>query len=172
MKKAFSFGLIILICFSFCGCGFLGDVADMANNDEAVAKVFDLDGISIELTSDFLRMDFVNEDFDFIVGTEYLTVMGIKVDDDGSGIIDYSVLEFAEQFRSLLESDEPSEITVTDGIPTFQYRSVSDDVDQTNAVMFYKGSDCFWTVSFITNTDVFDGTYDEILKYAKTVKCD
>ncbi len=133
---------------------------------------FDLDGISIELTSDFLRTDFVNEEFDFIVGTEYLTVMGIKVDDNGSGIIDYSVLEFAEQFRPLLESDDPSDITVTDGIPTFQYRSVSDGIDQTNAVMFYKGSDCFWVVSFITSTDVFDGTYDEIIKYAKTVKCD
>ena len=45
------------LAISLSGCTFLKDATDLVLNDEAKAKTFEFDGISIELTTDFLRMD-------------------------------------------------------------------------------------------------------------------
>ena len=47
MKKLLSVLVTICLFISLCGCTFLKDVTDFALNDEAVAKTFRFDVISI-----------------------------------------------------------------------------------------------------------------------------
>lgn len=172
MKKVLSILMMVCLLFSLCACDFAKDVADSAINSEDKAKTFDFEGISIELTTDFLRMDFISEDYDFVVGDDELTVMGIRMLNSDTGMEEFSVLEFAQNFRSLMEEQNPTRITEIDDIPTMQYNSTDSGEEQTVAVMFYKGQDCFWAVCFVTMTDDFHEKYSDICKYAKTVKCE
>lgn len=172
MKKTISLLLCFCLAFCLCGCDFLRDVADSANG-EKTPKTFDFEGISMELTNEFLRMDFISEKYDFVVGNEKLSVMGIKMDSKESNLENLSVLEFAKFFRELMKDDNPTEVTEISQIPTMQYTTTDDDGEnQTAAVMFYKGTDCFWIVCFVTKTDNFEESYEEICGYAKTVVCE
>lgn len=171
MKKIFAVLLAFCLLFTLVGCDFIKDVADSTKIEES--KVFDFDGISIELTTDFLRMDFVSEDYEFIVGNEDLTIMGIKIPNSETEMSQLTVTEFAENFRSLLmQNNEVTEIAEMDEIPTMQYCEDSDEGEQTVAMMYYKATDCFWIVCFAAFSDEFDDMYDDICKYAKTVKCE
>ena len=173
MKKLISVCLAVMLCFTLCSCDFMQDVVDFASNMEnAQSKTFEFDGLSIELTTSFLRMDFISEEYDFVVGDGTVTVMGMKMLNADTDLGDLTVKGFAENFRSLMEDSDPTEITEIDGIPTMNYTAPSDDGDQTIAVMFYKGSDCFWAVCFGCYADIFTDTYGDICKYAKTVECD
>lgn len=172
MKKTLSILMAVCLLFSLCGCTFLKDVTDFALNDEAVAKTFRFDGISIELTTDFLRMDSLKENYDFVVGTDTLSVLGLKMPDAETGLRDFTVREYAENFHSLVEELGPDEVTEIDGIPMFKYRDTDEDGEMTLALTFYRGSDCFWIIFFSAETENFDGFYSDICKYAKTVKCD
>ena len=169
MKKIFAILLASCLLLSLCGCDFVKDVAD--SMEEEQSKVFEFDGVSMELTNKFLRMDFVDEDYAFIVGNGTLTIMGTKVAMEGTDLADLDIGTYAERFRSLLEVDNPTPISVEDGIPSLQYRVAEDSVDQTCAVMFYKGTTHFWAICFVTDTDVFDANEADIWKYAKTVDC-
>ena len=102
MKKILALILVACMAFSLCACDFAKDLADSTLNIKAQAKTFDFDGISIELTTDFVRMDFISDEYDFIVGTETLTLMGIKVENEGSALDEIPVKDFAENFRSLI----------------------------------------------------------------------
>ena len=172
MKRILAFILAACMAFSLCACDFAKDVADSTLNIKAKAKTFEFDGISIELTTDFMRMDFISDEYDFIVGTETLTLMGIKVENEGSALDEIPVKDFAENFRSLILSSNPTEITLIDDIPTMQYTASEDGDEQTIAVMFYKGSDCFYVLCFGASSDTFKEQYKDICKYAKTVKCE
>ena len=72
MKKFIT--VILAVCFilSLSGCSFLKDVSDMAQNEIPQAKTFKADGLSIDLTTDFLNMDFVDKDYNFIIGATRL----------------------------------------------------------------------------------------------------
>ena len=128
MKKILAV-ILALVCFMMClsGCTFLKDVTDLVLNDEAKAKTFEFDGISIELTTDFLRMDSLKEDYDFAVGSETVSVLGLKMLDSETEMGNASVKEFAEEFHSLVEELGAEEITEIDGIPTFKYQSTEED---------------------------------------------
>ena len=171
MKMIISLFIVLILCISLCGCAFVGDLADSTLNIKAKAKTFEFDGLSIELTTDFLQMDFISEDYDFIVGTEDISVMGLKMLHSETEMEDYSVEDFAEVHRSLLESENPTEMVVTDGIPTYHYTGDVEGELKTFALTYYKGSDCFWIVIFATESDDFAEDYAEIWEYAKSVKC-
>jgi len=172
MKKVISVLVAVLLLLSLCACDLLSDAIDSVENEEAKPKTFTYEGISIELTTDFLRMDFISEEYDFIVGDDLLAVMGMKVTFDDTDISNYTVKEFAENFHQVFEENNPTELTDIDGIPVFQYRVIDDEDDQTMAVTFHKAEDCFWLVMFGADTAEFSKVYPDICKYAKTVKCE
>lgn len=171
MKRIISVLLVLVLCVGlFCGCDTLTDVLDSTEAEKA--KTFEFEGLSIELTTDFLRMNFVAEEFDFVVGNEEIAVMGLKVPADDMDLSDVTALDYAKTVHSGMEEQNPTEVTELGGIPTFQYEALSDEDElQRFAVMFYKGNNCFWVVMFGAETDDFAENYDEICKYAKTVKC-
>jgi hypothetical protein len=170
MKKVIAVLICIGFVFTLCGCTFLKDVADSAGIEKP--KVFEYEGVSIELTTDFFRMDdLLSEDYDFVIGDGDVTVMGIKavLDDAGQTTPD----EFAELYRSVISQQNPTEVTTLDGIPTFQFVMKENEEDDLKvAVMFYKGSGPIWVVTFATDVEDFNEHYDDICKFAKTVKCE
>ncbi len=173
MKKILAVFLTVtclMLCLS--GCSFFKDVKDLALNDEAMAKTFEFDGVSIELTTDFLRMDSLKEDYNFAVGSETMSILGLKMLDSETEMGNVTIKEFAEDFHSLMEEFSPEEITEIDGIPTFKYRNTDDEVEMTLALTFYRGSDCFWIIFFSAESENFEGLYSDICKYAKTIKCE
>ena len=171
MRKIFATLMAVYLIFSLCGCDFLKDVSDKAANDVAKPKTFEMDGVSIELTTDFLQMDFVDEDYDFIIGDETLTIMGEKWLNSDTELGDFTVQEFAEYHRFLLEKVNPTILNDMDGIPTMKYTtSKNKDEDITAAVMYYKADDCFWIITFACNSDEFLKIYNDICEYAKSVK--
>lgn len=170
MKKVASILMVLCLVVSLAGCDFLKDVADSAKVEEP--KTFEFDGISIELTTNFLRMEFISDEYDFIVGDEILSVFGIKVDTEGTDLEDMTATEYAQNFRTLMADYEPTEITFIDDIPTMQYTEGDEDEKQTCAVTFFKGEKYIWLVCFAAAAEDFDDLYDDICSYAKTVKCE
>ena len=171
MKKLIAVILAVCFIFSLSGCSFLKDVSDMAQNEIPQAKTFKADGLSIDLTTDFLQMDFVDKDYNFIIGNDDLTVMGEKWLNSDTELGDFTVGEFAEYHRFLLEKINPTILNDMDGIPTMKYTTTADDGGEiTAAVMYYKSDDSFWIVTFAADTDKFLKLYDEICTYAKSVK--
>ena len=168
MKKLLALFMAICLVFSLCSCTFLKDVSDSGGIEKP--KIFEFDGISIELTTDFLRMDFISEEYDFVIGNDGLTVMGMKVPFEDN--TDISVMDYAETFHSAFSSYNPTKITQIEDIPTFQYVIRDKDDDLRAAVTFYKGTDCFWVILFTEETDDFNEHYSDICKYAKSVKCE
>ncbi|MBE6740206.1 MAG: hypothetical protein E7565_07800 [Ruminococcaceae bacterium] len=170
MKKVIAVLMCICFVFTLCGCTFLKDVADSAGIEKP--KVFEYEGVSIELTTDFFRMDdLLSEDYDFVIGDGDVTVMGVKavLDDAGQTTPD----EFAELYRSVISQQNPTEVTELDGIPTFQFVMKENEEDDLKvAVMFYKGSGPIWVVTFATDVEDFNEHYEDICKFAKTVKCE
>lgn len=171
MKKVLSVLMAFCLIFSLCACDFANDIVDSTLNIKAKSKTFEFDGLSIELTTEFLRMDFVSEDYDFIVGTETLTLMGMKIVHTETDLGELPVIEFARNFRSRMLESNPTAVTEIDGIPTMQYTAGDEGEKQTIAVMFYKNDDCFWVLCFGASSEDFNEEYDNICKYAKTVKC-
>ena len=172
MKKVLAILMSFCLALSLCACNFVKDIADMAASDKAVKKTFEFEGISMELTTDFLRMDFVSEDYEFVVGDENIAIFGMKIDFEESDLSNYSALEFAKYFRDLMSEDNPTEVAEVEGIPSMQYASTEDGEEQTIILMFYKASDCFWILGFGVSFSDYEEFYPEIKGYAKTVKCD
>ena len=171
MKKLLCVLLAAMLFITLCGCSFLEDMGDLAANDVAKAKTFQFDNLSIELTTDFLRMEFLEEEeWDFVVGSDKIAVMGIKEEVEEDLAAEIALTDYANAFRSLLVV-ESTEVIEKDGIPMTQYTAEGDDGKKTINVAFYKGTNCFWTVCFGADEEEFDELYDEMCKYAKTVKC-
>ncbi len=170
MKKILSMLLTFCLLLSLCGCTFLSDVAEMGEKEEP--KTFEFDDVSIELTTKYLRMDFISEDYEFVVGNTELSIFGTKVEHDETDLQKLTVLEFAEYFRGLMLSNNPTEISEIDGIPTMQYIATEDSKEYTNVVKFYKSDDSFWMISFVILSEKYDDMSDDIRKFAKTVKFD
>lgn len=171
MKKVLAILMAFAMIFCVCGCNFAKDIKDKMDNDVPQPKTFEDTGISIELTTDFLRMDFVDEDYDFIIGNEIITIMGEKWSNNETGFEEFGLYEFAEYYRLLFESVNPTIVSDMEGIPTIKYTTTKKDGgDITAAVMFYESADSFWAVTFATDSDEFLKNYDDICKYAKSVK--
>ena len=168
MKKLLLLCLMLVLCLSLCSCDFLQDVVDRTANEEAESKVFEFDGLSIELTTDFLRMEITGTDYDFIVSDGTVTVMGMKM--ENAALNDLTATEFAEYFCSLIAESAPTDVTHVNDIPTAQYVGTDDEGDrQTIAMMFYKGADCFWLVCFGAESEIFSDVYAAICHYATSV---
>lgn len=149
MKKLLAFALTICMLFSLTGCNLVADLSDSVNNTTPTEKTFDFDGLSIDLNTDFLRMEFIDDSFDFIVGDGDVTVMGIKVPFEGEDYSNITALDYAELFRDALTENAPTEVTSVSDIPQFEYATAQDDgAEQTNMVTVFKAEDCFWVVQF------------------------
>ncbi len=172
MRKVFVTLLAFALAFGLCGCAFLEDMVDMSFHITAKPKTFEVDGLSIELTTDFLQMDFIDERYDFIIGGDNVTVMGIKAGFENEALRELTDWEYAQLFRATLDEASASELQKNGNIPTFSFESTDEEGSMTSDVVFYKGRDCFWVVLFTVDSRLYEKYHPIILDYANTVKCE
>lgn len=164
MKKLVAVVLTVGLLFSLGACTFLKDVQDLGKGD-VTEKVFEFDDVSLTLSSDFIRMGFIDESYDFIVGNEVVAVYGLKAPFEDTELAEYTVAEYAELFSDQLEYD--ATVSMVGEIPTVEYGE--DDMKMITA--FYKGDTCFWVIMFGVATEEYDASYPDICNYIKSVKC-
>ena len=174
MKKILAVMLSVCMLFCLCACDFAKDIADLAANDTPKDKTFDLDGISIELNTNFLRMDFLDkEEYDFIVGDENISIFGVKAPFEDTGLENCTVLEYTDLFYQQMTSlDIDAEIIEDNGIKMVKYTDIDGDGEESNYVVaFYKAQDYFWVITFAVDAKDYEQLYPDICKYVKSVKC-
>lgn len=174
MKKLIAVLILVCMAVSVSACGsaseFTQDVIDSAVNKEVKSKTFEFDGGSIELNTGFYTMNFVSEDYDFILGDGTLTVMGKKQVYVNAEISKLTASEYASAQQENLASFSPTELTEVDGIPTFLCFSENEGGELVMSNWYFKTSEGFWCVIFAANKSVFDGLYEDICGYAKSIK--
>ena len=171
MKKIISILLCMVMVLSLCACDFAKDIIDLTVNDTAVAKTFECGSLSLELNSDFLTMDFVDDNYEFIWGTEDVTIMGLMTEFEQDVLDNMTALDYATLFREQISDFNPSEISNLDGIPIMEYTNAGDDGDVTFLLTFYEATDGIWLVMFGADADVYSEHYTSFCEYAKTVRC-
>lgn len=175
MKKLLAFALAICMLFSLTGCSFITDLSDSVNNIIPDEKTFEFEGVSIKLNTDFLRMEFVDEDYDFIVGDGDVTVMGQKVPLNELELEfgDIDAKRYAELcLESLAVNYECTELSEHKNIPYFEYvTGYEDDEKQINLTVFYETSDAFLIMVFAFSANDAEKLRPISLSYAETVSC-
>lgn len=171
MKKIIVCFIAIIMVLSLCACDFAKDLIDSSLNITARAKTFQCGSLSIELNSEFLTMNFIDDSYDFIWGTDEITVMGIFSEFDKETLDNMTALDYATIFRDQIAHVDPTEIADLDGIPTMQYTTTEDDDETTVLIACYEATDGIWVVMFGVDADDYTEYYASICEYAKTVKC-
>ena len=169
MKKIISIIACTAMLFSLSSCAFVRDLLVMNAFVVARDREFSYEDLSVTLTTDFMTMDFISEDYLFIWGDGDVTVMGTEalLEEDVIGAV--SAADYAEIFADNLGITEEDAIGELDGIPTIRY-DVFNDEPYTYLVCIYESSDGFWVVVFGSEAEVYEEHYEEICKYAKSVK--
>lgn len=173
MKRLISILICVAMMFSLCACDLVDDIADMTENVQAVPKTFEYNDFTIELTSDFLTMDFVDDEYDFIWGTTQITIMGLLAEMEPDVLENITAFDYATAYREEIKKAniEPSKIEDLDGIPVMKYTTDSAMGELSVMTAFYKGSQGVWVVLYNVRTDIYDENYKAICQYAKSVKC-
>ena len=184
MKKIIAVILVVCMAASLCACNstsnlkdLTSDLKDSVQNLKPEAKTFEFDGASIDLNTDFLRMEFLEENFEFVVGDGDITVMGFYLSAEEFGVENadenFSVTTLAAFYRGATAANgSPSELSEHSGIPYFEYTETADGEEQTNLFTFYKTSEDFLVIIFAFDSASAETLRHTALGYAETVKCE
>lgn len=184
MKKIIAVILVVCMAASLCACnstsnlkGLTSDLKDSVQNLTPEAKTFEFDGVSIDLNTEFISMDFLAEDFAFVVGDGDITVMGFYLSSEEFGSEntenDFDVKTIAAFYRGATAANgSPTELSEHNGIPYFEYNDTADGVEQTNLFTFYKTSGDFLVIIFAFDSASAETLRPTALGYAETVKCE
>ncbi len=163
MRKIISVIACFAILFCLCSCGFDAENLDKLINGEPKVKVFQIDGLYIELNRDFMKMNFISDEYDFIFGDGDVTVLGLY-----SAVEGVTAEEYAEYFYESLEGADPAGVTKVGEVPTVGYTSVDDEVHR-YIVAFYETDGGIWSVTFGGEERSYNERYEDICKYIKSV---
>ena len=171
MKRILSILLAALLCISFCACGAMENALE-AIDVPATPKTFTVENLTIDLNDDFFRMDAIAPEYDFCIGSEHISILGLRVDFAEYELDGIDLWEYAEAYHSVTEQSTLTELKDLNGIPTMQYEaSDDDDSAKTVFIAFYEASDCFWVLNFAFDADEYSTLYPLAEQYALSVKC-
>lgn len=173
MKKIIAIIAVLCMVFSLASCKMAEDVVDSTLNVVPKSKVFEKDGFSIELTTDFISTEMSGESYSMVVSDGEISLMTIKSDLSETALADYTAKQYAEYFRDIMaqnESISPTEVKDVEGIPVFEYGS-GEDSSIKAITAIYKSGGQFWVALFTIENEKYDERYSDIIGYAKTVKC-
>ncbi len=172
MKKLVLILLCVSMVLSLTACGFSKRIVEAAENKAETVKTFRCDDLSIELTNDFMTMNFIDDTYNFIWGSGDVTVMGLYSEFEDDILQNMDVFEYAQAFRDNLSESDPSEVTLLDTIPTIEHTTIDEKGEKMIYLLaFYKAEHGIWLVTFGAEEDDYSEHYSDICKYAKTVKC-
>lgn len=170
MKRIISILVCVAILASLSSCAFVKDLMTRSVNLLEREKEFVFEDLSITLTTSFMTLDFINDEFSFIWGDGNVTVMGIEVDVGEEMIKEVSTEDYAAVYASELEGVSEDDIGDLNGIPTILYSVDNGDGVFTYLICFYETSDSFWVVMLGSEEDIYEEEYDNICKYAASVQ--
>ncbi len=166
MKKLICICLVLILSMSLCACDAAEEILELSG--KLNAKTFTVDGLSIDLTRDFIRLDFLAEDFDFAIGSEDITILGTNMGDAG----DMSAWDFAVALREGMSNETVTEVADLEGIPTMLYTVIDDDGEEmTFMYAIYEASEGLWLLQFGFETDDYNELYPLVKQYALSVTC-
>ena len=170
MKRIIGIVICVAMIFSLSSCAFFEDILTRSVNIVEKEKVFTFEDISITLTTDFMTMDFISEDYSFIWGDGDVTVMGMEAFVGKEYMENITAEDYAVVFEDELEGTESDDIGDLNGIPTIKYEAESDGELYRYLVCIYETADGFWVVMFGSEEDIYEKQYENICTYAKSVK--
>ncbi len=159
MKKIIALFMCALILVSLASC----------NN--ITQEVFEKDGFSITLTSEFLEKEYEN----YFVSYDSKNILVAVIKEPFSaleGLEDYTLGRYADLMKLNCTKDTitPSDVTETDGVTYFEYSFFNKEgTSYKYLTAMYKGDDAFWTVQFATPLSEYEGFKIQILEFAKSV---
>lgn len=131
--------------------------------------VFEADGLSISLTSDYREEE--QENMTAYYESSMAAVMIQKysfAEVSGAGLsTDISTVDYAELI--IQSGGLDSVVTEEDGVAYFEYVSEVDSVSFSYLACVYKGGDAFWLVQFSSISDIYDEMKSEFLTFAESV---
>ena len=160
MKRIVALILFAVTVFTFTACNNITD------------EVFEKEGFSITLTSEFLEKEYENY-FASYDSKNILTVVIKEPFSSLEGSADYTLDRYAELMKASCTKDNitPSEIVKADGVTYFEYSAFNKEkASYKYLTAMYKGDDAFWTVQFAVALSDYEGFKLQILEYAKSVK--
>jgi hypothetical protein len=159
LKRTVALILFAFVLFSFAAC----------NN--ITEEVFEKEGFSITLTSEYREREFEN----YFVGYDSKNVLVTVIKEPFSaleGFEDYPLAQYADLMKQNCTKDNvtPSEITEADGVTYFEYSFFNKEgASYKYLTAMYKGDDAFWTVQFATAISDYEGFKIQLLEFAKSV---
>lgn len=147
-------------------------IVTLSSCNNITDEVFEKDGFSITLTSEFIEKQYEN----YFVSYDSKNVAVFVIKEPFSaleGFEDYTLGRYADLMKKNCTKDNvtPSEITEADGVTYFEYSFFNKEgVSYKYLTAMYKGDDAFWTVQFATPISEYEGFKLQILEFAKSVK--
>ena len=135
-------------------------------------EVFEKDGITITLTSEFIERSY--ENYYVSYDSKNIAVFVIKEPFSAlKGLENYTLSEYAELMKLNCTKDGnlPNDVAVIDGVTYFEYSFFNKDgTSYKYFTAMYKGDDAFWTVQFASPLSGYEGFRAQIVEFAKSVK--
>ncbi len=159
MKKIISLLMCALILISLAACNNVTD------------ELFEKDGFSINLTSEFLEKEYEN----YFVSYDSKNILVTVIKEPFSaleGFGDYTLSQYADLMKLNCTKDNiaPSDVTEKEGVTYFEYSFFNKEgTSYKYLTAMYKGDDAFWTVQFATPLSEYEGFKIQILEFAKSV---
>lgn len=171
MKKLVFATVCLFFGIALCSCTLIQNLAVAMNEKETEPKTFGCEGLTVELTDEFMTMDFISEDYDLILGDGDVTVLAKHVDLEGDILDSVTPYSYALTFKDELETGTVSDVMTTQDGLSYLEHAVEDDEGVINYVYtFYKDGTGIWFVAFGMDDEVYDECFERCLYYAATVK--
>lgn len=168
MKKIVCTILCAILILSCSACDLAKDIFTKSVSITDAEKVFEHEDFSITLTTGFLTMDFISEDFSFIWGDGIITVMGMEA---GIGVDEITLSEYAEFFSQNLDGvNSVKTDTLDNTIPCVEYSVDNDGEMYSYLTCFYEAKDDIWIILFGAPESDYTKNYESICKYARSAK--
>ncbi len=159
MKKILALLMCALILVSLAACNNITD------------EVFEKDGFSITLTSEFAEKAY--ENYFVCYDSKNIAVFVLKESFSSlEGFENYSLTEYADlmKLNCTKDGNTPSDITVVEGVTYFEYSFFNKEGESYKYfTALYKGDDAFWTVQFASPLSGYEGFKAEMIEFAKSV---
>lgn len=158
MKKILKNVLVLLITitvFVFTGCS-------------ASAKTFSKEGMSIELTNDFVEKEYIS--MTCYYESPEMLVMVLKEEFSlNPSVKNWSIMQYAQAVGNANRLTSVDIYTSENGYAFFEYAKSSSGNDYTYFATCHKADDAFWLIQFGCFTKDYDDLKGDMEKYANSI---
>ncbi|MBQ4121079.1 MAG: hypothetical protein IJD35_03590 [Clostridia bacterium] len=136
---------------------------------EAQPKTFTAEGMSVTLTDAFTKRSV--DGYTVTYDSKDVAVFAIKESFSLFEGYDVTLEEYADLVRQSNASRNPTAVVERDGVLTMEYSFLNESENETYKYLctMFKGEDAYWVIQFATKENAYDGLFDTLMTYAKSV---